>query len=160
MIESHRIEYKQTLNNYLEKEVVAFLNYNESGITTIKNIEDFFTGYSKPINREIMRIYKDLDLVEHLGSGLNRILAVYNKESFVISQNFMKNILISNISLINGGVNIFLKFIKKNPNLKAKQISEFLNTPLRTLQRNLQQLKDEDKIEFVGSPKNGGYFAK
>ena len=44
------------------------------GLSTIKNLEDFFSGYSKPISREIMRIYKDLELVEHLGSGLNRII--------------------------------------------------------------------------------------
>jgi len=44
------------------------------GMSTIKNLDDFFEGYSKPLNREIMRIYKDLKLVEHLGPGLNRIM--------------------------------------------------------------------------------------
>ena len=35
MIESNRIEYKQTLTDNLEKEIVAFLNYNEGGIIYI-----------------------------------------------------------------------------------------------------------------------------
>lgn len=68
---------------------------SSGGASTIKNLEDFFAGYSKPINRELMRIFKDLELVEHLGSGLGRILSVYSKNSFVISQNFMKNVFAS-----------------------------------------------------------------
>ena len=48
----------------------------------------------------------------------------------------------------------------KNPNLKANNISDSMNIPLRTIQRALKQLKDEDKIEFRGSPKSGGYYAK
>jgi predicted HTH transcriptional regulator len=68
---------------------------SSGGISTIKNMEDFFDGYSKPINRELMRIYKDLELVEHLGSGLGRILEFYGKDSFVVSHNFMKNIFYS-----------------------------------------------------------------
>jgi ATP-dependent DNA helicase RecG len=88
------------------------------GISTIKNLEDFFAGYSKPINRELMRIYKDIELVEHLGSGLR----------------------------INGG-------------LRATQLSEDINTPLRTIERWIKELKDEGKIEYKGSRKTGGYFA-
>ncbi|MDQ1243690.1 MAG: hypothetical protein QG565_30 [Campylobacterota bacterium] len=61
--------------------------------------QDFFAGYSKPINRELMRIYKDLELVEHLGSGLGRILEFYGKDSFVVSQNFMKNVFYSSEKL-------------------------------------------------------------
>lgn len=37
--------------------------------------EDFFNGYSTPVNREVMRIYKDLDMVGQLGSGMPRILS-------------------------------------------------------------------------------------
>ena len=35
---------------------------------------EFFEGFSVPRNKEIMRIYKDLKLVEHLVSGVPRIL--------------------------------------------------------------------------------------
>ena len=35
MTESHRVEYKQTLTDSLEKEVVAFLNYHEGGVIYI-----------------------------------------------------------------------------------------------------------------------------
>ena len=32
LIESHRVEHKQSLTDTFEKEVVAFLNYHEGGI--------------------------------------------------------------------------------------------------------------------------------
>lgn len=76
MQETNRIEYKQELTEGLEKEVVAFLNCHE--------------GFSVPRNKEIMRIYKDLKLVEHLGSGVPRILESYPKECFKFSANFLR----------------------------------------------------------------------
>jgi len=32
--ETHRIEYKRELNDKLEREVVAFLNYHQDGVIT------------------------------------------------------------------------------------------------------------------------------
>ena len=131
------------------------------GLSIIKNIDDFFSGYSNPTSRELMRIYKDLELVEHLGSGLNRILEAYDKDSFVIKQNYMKNIFYKNETpldgVVSGGVTELLEFIQTNPGLKANELSKHIDTPLRTVQRWLKQLKDENKIEFQGAPKTGGY---
>lgn len=142
------------------------------GLSIIKNIDDFFSGYSNPTSRELMRIYKDLELVEHLGSGLNRILEAYDKDSFVIKQNYMKNIFYKNETpldgvvsggvngVVSGGVTELLEFIQTNPGLRANELSKHIDTPLRTVQRWLKQLKDENKIEFQGAPKTGGYVLK
>ena len=43
-----------------------------------------------PRNRELMRIFKDLDLVEQLGSGMNRILRSYDRSIFRISEHFIR----------------------------------------------------------------------
>ena len=43
-----------------------------------------------PRNKEIMRIFKDLELVESLGTGIPRIVKAYGKECFKFSHNFMK----------------------------------------------------------------------
>ncbi len=37
-------------------------------------------------NRELMRIFKDVGLVEQLGSGMSRILKAYDKSAFDISE--------------------------------------------------------------------------
>ena len=52
--------------------------------------EEFFEGFSIPRNQEMMRIFKDLELVEHLGSGVPRILEAYPKECFRFTENFLR----------------------------------------------------------------------
>ena len=60
---------------------------------------------------------------------------------------------------VAGSDNPVLDFILRHPGSRANQISEALNIPLRTIQRELSNLKAAGKIEFRGAPKNGGYFA-
>ena len=54
------------------------------------NIDDFFSGISVPRNKELMRVFKDLDLVEYLGSGIPRILQKYDVSVFQFSENFTR----------------------------------------------------------------------
>jgi predicted HTH transcriptional regulator len=51
---------------------------------------DFFGGCSVPRNKEIMRIFRDLEIVEHLGSGVPRIVNAYGKEAFEIRDSFIR----------------------------------------------------------------------
>ncbi|MDD4729767.1 MAG: ATP-binding protein [Dysgonamonadaceae bacterium] len=60
------------------------------GLPEGMNENEFFEGFSIPRNKEIMRIFKDLDMVEYLGSGVPRILRTYSKENFKFSQNFLR----------------------------------------------------------------------
>ena len=54
--------------------------------------EEFFLGFSVPRNKELMRIFKDLGMVEQLGSGVPRILKSYGKECFSFTENFLRMI--------------------------------------------------------------------
>ncbi len=60
------------------------------GLPDALSQDEFFECFSVPRNKEIMRIYKDLKLVEHLGSGIPRILENYSKECFKFSINFLR----------------------------------------------------------------------
>ncbi|MDR1531260.1 MAG: putative DNA binding domain-containing protein [Clostridiales bacterium] len=51
--------------------------------------DDFFKCRSMPRNRELMRIFKDVGLVEQLGSGMSRILSVYDESAFLFTPNFL-----------------------------------------------------------------------
>jgi predicted HTH transcriptional regulator len=53
---------------------------------------EFFEGYSIPRNKELMRIFRDLDMVEYLGSSMPRILRTYPKECFRLTENFTRMI--------------------------------------------------------------------
>ena len=51
---------------------------------------EFYQGFSAPRNRELMRVFKDVQLVEHIGSGIPRILKKYEKSIFNFSANFLR----------------------------------------------------------------------
>ena len=149
------------------------------GLSTIKNLEDFFAGYSKPISRELMRIYKDLELVEHLGSGLNRILSVYGKDSFIIKQNYMKNVFYSNDKPLNSKglatqettqetIQETIQEIKKlstrekitvalkqDGSLTREDLADIVGVSANAVKQHLSKLKTENKIKRVGSTKSG-----
>lgn len=52
--------------------------------------DEFFNGISIPRNKELMRIYRDVELVESLGSGIPRILNAYGKNCFKFTDNFIR----------------------------------------------------------------------
>lgn len=52
--------------------------------------EEFFDGYSIPRNKELMRVFRDLDLVEQMGSGIARILQNYPKTVYRFTNNFIR----------------------------------------------------------------------
>ena len=53
--------------------------------------EDFFSGVSSPRNKELMRVFRDVDMVEALGSGMKRIEIVYSlKQIFTFLPNFIR----------------------------------------------------------------------
>jgi predicted HTH transcriptional regulator len=51
---------------------------------------DFFGGCSVPRNKEIMRVFRDLEIVEHLGSGVPRILKAYGRDAFEIRDSYIR----------------------------------------------------------------------
>jgi predicted HTH transcriptional regulator len=59
-------------------------------------MEKFYEGTSMPRNREIMRIFKDLDFVEQLGSGIPKIVEKYGRGVFSVSENIVQTVLMLN----------------------------------------------------------------
>jgi len=51
--------------------------------------EAFFKGKSLPRNREIMRIFSNMELAEQLGSGMHRIMQYYKPEDYSIDDTFI-----------------------------------------------------------------------
>ena len=84
-----------------------------------------------------MRIYRDLEMVEQLGSGLPRILQFYGKDCFIFSENLIRMVIpIDKELLANEGLNEGLKslllIIGNNEGSQAKQLSALLdNRPIK-----------------------------
>lgn len=52
--------------------------------------EVIFDGVCMPRNRKLMRIFKDVEMVEELGSGMNRILKAYDRSILKIADSYIR----------------------------------------------------------------------
>ncbi len=131
-----------------------------------------------------MRIFSDMDLCEQLGSGMRKILRVYSKDIFEISEHFisvkffydkeaLKIIDDQKIGGINGGISggkdytnltlsknalLVLSLINEDGTLTQNQIAEQTNLSLRSVQRAMKELRDNKTIVREGSNKEGKYI--
>lgn len=133
------------------------------GLIPGQSEDDFFSCASMPRNRELMRVFKDVGLVEQLGSGMSRILHVYDRNIFDISDHFIKVVFTfdqvqkySSLDTINDTVtNSILKMMNEQPKITAKELSEILHCSESKIKRITKKLKDDGKITRIGSDKTG-----
>lgn len=52
--------------------------------------EEFLEGVTAPRNKELIRVFKDVDLIENIGSGVLRILDAYDKNCFKFMDHFLR----------------------------------------------------------------------
>ena len=145
-----------------------FVITSSGGLPQELNQEEFFEGISAPRNKELMRVFKDVKLVEQLGSGIQRILKSYDKSIFRFSTNFLKvSFPIDNVG-DNVGENVgekplklnntqkrIIELIQINGDITQIEIGEQLNITTRTVGRNMKKLQDSNIITRVGSDTQG-----
>ena len=130
--------------------------------------EDFFSCSSMPRNRELMRVFKDVGLVEQLGSGMSRILRFYDKDIFEIADHFIKVIFPfssqnekmniatgDNNGDKSGDENKILILLEKEPAATAKEMSEQTGFSTRKISRIIRSLREREQIVRVGSARKG-----
>lgn len=131
------------------------------------NEDEFFDGYSVPRNKELIRIYKDLKLVEQLGSGIPRILKYYPKENFKFTDNFirmtfpfeedliggLKGGLIEDLKDVSDRQKELLKLLNGNPFLSKSKLSNIIGINESAIQKHLQTLKNKGHLQRKGGKK-------
>ena len=134
------------------------------GLIPGQSIDDFFSYSSMPRNRELMRVFKDVGLVEQLGSGMSRILKAYPKDIFEVSEHFIKVVFpIENAQEmpaiahgdINGDAEKVFKLLSEKPGITAKEMEAVLGFSGRKISRIMKELKNMGKIVRIGSNKTG-----
>lgn len=136
--------------------------------------DDFLKGFSAPTHPELMRVFKDLDLVEQLGTGVIRILKSYDKDVYEFSDNFIRvnfnfksSESLANIpKAVTSNVNYLLSetqekiidLIKENNRITQDEMRKKLGVNITTIARNLSDLKEKNIIERIGSNKNGQWI--
>lgn len=138
--------------------------------------DELTSGISSPRSRELMRVFKDTEFVEQLGSGMNRMMSVYKHDIFHISPNFFhvvfyyyRDFIVPNNSG-NGTINDTLKLttseisvfeeIKKNPSITTEEIVSFTRLSMRTVARAIKSLREKQIISREGSKKTGMWVVK
>jgi predicted HTH transcriptional regulator len=130
--------------------------------------EEFFEGVSNPRNKVLMRVFKDMDLVEQLGSGMERILAVYDKSIFKISANYIKVTFVfgdktaisgDKTAIILDQKEAILNYAKENSQFRSKDIQELLNLGSSRVRKILSEMCEEKLIDKHGVNK-GTYYTR
>ena len=142
--------------------------------------EDFFVGYSMPRNKTLMRVFKDLEMVEYLGSGMPRILKAYPREAYTFSSHFIRTTLpISpqalalerevtwestpkNQGLADGladglveSQQRILILIRANPRISKREMADSIGISTTAIDKNIIALKDKGLLQRIGSDKAG-----
>lgn len=131
--------------------------------------EDFYKGHSKPVHPELMRIFKDLDLVENMGTGIRKILRMYGKDIFEFSDNFIvvsfkyngnevSTNPVSETFEPNETQKYILKLIGENSTITILEIASELCIGRTTVKRNIKELIENKMITRTGSNRNGKWL--
>lgn len=141
-----------------------------------KNPEEYIKGKGESILRNPLianTLFLSKD-IEKWGSGIKRIYEAcksagvrvdFEKTSTGFKVVFFRHekdtLPIGGVSGgVSGGVNSLFKYIKDNPGKRLPLLSQALAKPEKTVEKWLQKLREQHKIEFRGSPKTGGYFTR
>lgn len=139
--------------------------------------KEFFAGRSLPRNKELMRVFSDMDMCEQLGSGMKKILKSYPESIFEISEHFISTkfafseealkVLGEQLAKENDTVNdtvsdtlndtesAVLKELKRNVGVTIADLMKEVGKSRPTITRALAELKAKGYIERVGSDKSG-----
>lgn len=118
-----------------------------------------------------MRIFKDLELVEQLGSGIPRILQYYGKKNFNFSENFLRMTFVSKEQtpdkdektggqmdemLVDGIIPLtkrqkeILGLINDNEQVSRATMAKILHINESAVQKHLTTLKQNGIIKRIG----------
>ena len=116
-----------------------------------------------------MRVFCDLDLVEHLGSGIPRIIEKYSPQVFTISDNYLRVTFFYhddfNIQGKSSGKGsgkssgksseFILSILKKSPRSTVPEIAENIGISTRAVEKQIKKLRESGKLLRKGGRKTG-----
>ncbi len=99
-----------------------------------------------------MRVFKDLDLVEQLGSGIPRILQYYDRECFAFRDSFTRMTFPVNKEITQQDK----KLIVNTKNINTPQVTPQVKKLLEVINGEMLRVELQDKLGL----KDRGYFRK
>ena len=132
--------------------------------------EEFLEGVTAPRNKELIRVFKDVDLIENIGSGVLRILDAYDKSCFKFMDHFLRvsfkykenpfeydqeNSQESYQKQLNEIQDKIIALIKQNPSITQKEMAKMLEISREKVKYHIAVLKENNIIIREGSTKKG-----
>lgn len=116
-----------------------------------------------------MRVFRDLNLVEHLGTGIRKILKKYDKSIYHFFPPFIRVSIKYNenkfeyednriVNKIEGLMKVheeIVQLLLDKPNLTQVELASMLGIGKRKVRYNIKNLIDKHHIERIGSNKTG-----
>ena len=143
---------------------------------TLENIK---MGMIAKRNKLIVNTLDKIDVIENYASGVRRIFDDYagfkKQPDYYISNNGVILTLFNrnyegqnegqnNVADLKLGVlkrrTKILKLIMENNNIKSSELKDILGVSKATIERDISKLKEEGRIEYVGSSKKGYWKIK
>jgi predicted HTH transcriptional regulator len=130
------------------------------------SLEKFYSGTSMPRNREVVRVFKDLNYIEQLGNGIPKIVKKYSRNAIEVD-NFAIQTTLEFDADINGSTqkttqkttqetaNKILNEIKNKPMIIKEELSTMLGITTNGVKWQLKKLKNKGIIRHVGTRKGG-----
>ena len=170
--------------------MIEFKYFLHGGLPDGLTLENIKQGMVAKRNKITVEILDKLDAIENYASGVRRIfkdyigfdkqpeysisdngiiVTLYNmnyneapneviKEEINVGQNIGQNV--GQKINVTDRKNIILKNIKETEKLDTMEIAKQLNVTKRTIERDLAALRKDNKIEYIGSSKNGKWIIK
>ena len=141
--------------------------------------EEFLEGVTAPRNKELIRVFKDVDLIENIGFGVLRILDAYDKSCFKFMEHFLRvsfkykenpfeydsknkvstddtiNDTSKDTTKLTKNEQQILSLIISNNQITREEIVNETKLSDRTISRAIKHLQDENFILREGSKKTG-----
>jgi len=119
--------------------------------------DDFFKCRSMPRNRELMRVFRDMDLAEQIGSGMSRILKVYDRSIFELTPNFtiVTFPFTEDLIMPNGKIKSVKDVLRSNPTATIPEMAELTGRSERTISRELREYRNRGEVRREGARKDG-----
>lgn len=161
-------EYAPKFEMFSDRLVIS----SNGGIQDSTTKEEFLEEFSLPKNKELMKVFNDLDLVEQMGTGIIRILQSYNKESFEFFPNFIRvtfpfnenKFKLTKNKIQNSNItetqNNIIKLMLDSPTITQETLARLLDVNIRTIQRNIKILMDMGLVERTGATKKGKWIVR
>ena len=139
---------------------------------TLENIK---MGMVAKRNKIIVNTLDKIEVIENYASGVRRIFEDYadfnkNPEYYISNNGVIVTLFNRNYDGQNDGQNIklsiserrnkILVLIAENNHVTSSMLKDIIGVSKATIERDISKLREENKIEYIGSSKNGFWKLK